>query len=333
MHASENEYITQDPFDSSSEIEVPVNDSRELHEPQLSSRNLKYIQVDEIDGEKIFTSFAVEFPLNPNPKYLYGLKKIKKEDPQVIRLGKLLLLAGIDKALWDLIINGIATGLSHGTMDVIYRIGVGGKVDTVLDNLDLAVGSLQRRVIVSDIIAKKIKETNTNTIYSIAGGSCLLPIEGIYQSGKEGMVITNVDRSEKANDKAERTLRNINDRINLGLSLKSVQRDVLANGIDVFTDNKDIEIVECTGFWEYLDNSQREALLKNVSEGLGPKDVFILTVLIDNPQQDIFDAMKFKELTSTSLEEIIPLIKSYFDKIELIVRSPNSTYATFVLKK
>ncbi len=333
IHMGENEYISQDPFDSSSETEVSVNDSRELHEPQLSPRNLKYIQVDETSGEKIFTSYAVEFPLNPNPKYLYGLRKIKKEDPKAIRLGKLLLLAGTDRALLDLIMNGIATGLSHGTMDVIYRVGVGERVATVLDNLDIAVGSLQRRVIVSDLIAKKISETDTNSIFSIAGGSCLLPIEGIYQSGKEGMIITNVDRSEKANDKAEKTLRNINNRINIGLSLKSVQRDVLANGIDVFTDNKDIEIVECTGFWEYLDNSQREVLLKNVSEGLGPKDVFILTVLIDNPQQDIFDAMKFKKLTSTSLEEMIPFVKLFFDKIELVVRTPNSTYATFVLRK
>jgi hypothetical protein len=73
--------------------------------------------------------------------------------------------------------------------------------------------------------------------------------------------------------------------------------------------------------------------LKNVSEGLGPKDVFILTVLIDNPQQDIFDAMKFKKLTSTSLEEMIPFVKLFFDKIELVVRTPNSTYATFVLRK
>jgi len=330
---NENEYIAQDTFDSTSEIEVPVSDSRELHEPQLSPRHLKYIQVDEIAGEKIFSSLSVEFPLNPNPRYLHGLEKIKETDSKTVRLGKLLLLAGTDRALLDLIMNGIATGLSHGTMDVIYRVGVGERVDTVLDNLDIAVGSLQRRVIVSDIIAKEIKETKTENIYSIAGGSCLLPIEGIYQSGKEGMMITNVDRSEKANEKAEKTLSNINNKVNIGLSLKSVQRDVLTNGIEIFTKNNEIEIVECTGFWEYLDNTQRESLLKNVSEGLGIKDVFILTVLINNPQQNIFNAMKFKKLSSTDLEEMIPLIKNYFSKIDLIVRTPNNTYATFVLRK
>lgn len=330
---SPNEYSSVDPIESTSEIEVPVNDSRELHEPQLNPRNLKYVQVDEIDGEKIFTSFSVEFPLNPNPKYLHGLEKIKETDPKTVRLGKLLLLAGTDRALLDLIMNGIATGLSHGTMDVIYRVGVGERVDTVLDNLDIAVGSLQRRVIVSDIIAKKIKQTNAQNIYSIAGGSCLLPIEGIYQSGKEGMLITNVDRSEKANEKAEKTLNNINEKVNIGLSLKSVQRDVLLNGIEVFTKNNETEIVECTGFWEYLDNSQRDSLLKNVSEGLGESDIFILTVLTNNPQQRIFDAMKFKKLSPTRLDEMIPLVKNYFSKIDLVVKTPNDTYVSIVLRK
>ena len=314
-------------------IEVPVNDSRELHEPQLNPRNLEYQHIGEVDGEAIFTSKAVEFPLNPNVKYLAALEKFKETDTPVIRYTKLLLLAGTDKALLDLILNGISTGLSHGTMDVIYRVGVGERVDSVLDNLDIAVGSLQRRVIVSDLIAKKIQETKSMNLMSIAGGSCLLPIEGIYQSGKEGVIITNVDRSEKANEKAEKTLKDINNRKNIGLSLRSVQRDILQNGITVLTNDKEAEIVECTGFWEYLDATQREALLKNISEGIQEKDSFILTVMTDNPQQHIFDAIKFKKLSSTKLEDLIPLVKKYFGTIEKIVRTPNSTYATLVISK
>ena len=79
-------------------------------------------------------------------------------------------------------------------------------------------------MIVSDIIAKKIEGTDSHHIISIAGGSCLLPIEGAYQSGKEGMLITNIDKSKKANEKAEKTLRDINNRKNRGLSLNLFNR-------------------------------------------------------------------------------------------------------------
>ena len=313
--------------------EVPVNDSRELHEPQLNPRNLQYELVEEVEGEPVFTSSSVEFPLNPNPKYLQGLERIKETDSAVVRYSKLILLAGTDKALIDLIVNGISTGLSHGTMDVIYRVGVGERVDTILDNFDIAGGSLQRRVIISDLNAKIIRETDADEIKSIAGGSCLLPIEGVYQSGKEGMVVTNVDRSEKANEKAEKTLTSINNRKNIGLSLKSEQRDILKNGLEILTNGRKAEIIECTGFWEYLSDIQRDLLLKNVSEGIEEKDIFILTVLMDNPQEHIFDAIKFKKLSSTKLEKMIPFVKKYFSRIERIVKTPNNTYATFILKK
>ena len=205
--------------------EVPVVDSLELHEPQLFPRHLEYQQIDTIDNTAVCTSSAVEFPLHPNPKYLEGLEKIKDGDGEFVRMVKLLKVAGTDTSLISIVVNGITTGLSGGTMDFIYRLGVGNRAREVLDNLDIAVGSLQRRVIVSDLLAKAINQTGTESILSIAGGSCLLPIEGIYQSGKEGMVVVNVDRSDKANAKAEGTLININTRLNRGLSLKFVQRD------------------------------------------------------------------------------------------------------------
>ncbi len=331
--ATEPTQIDSSRLDMQNSYEVPVNDSRELHEPQLNPRNLQYEYVGDVAGEPVFTSYAVQFPLNPNPKYLEGLGKIKESDSPFTRYTKLILMAGTDRALIDLIINGISTGLSHGTMDVIYRVGVGEKVDTVLDNFDIAIGSLQRRVIVSDIIAKKIVETDSDSIISIAGGSCLLPIEGIYQASKEGVVITNIDRSDKANEKAEKTLKDINNKRNLGLSLKSVQRDILKNGLQVITSEEAPEIIECTGFWEYLNDEQRESLLQNISEGVQSKDTFILTVLTDNPQQHIFDAVRFKKLSSTKLEDLIPLVKKYFGNIERVIITPNNTYATLVIKK
>ena len=249
------------------------------------------------------------------------------------RIIKLLKVAGTDLALVSLIVKGISTGLSHGTMDVIYRIGVGNRVREVLDNLDIAVGSLQRRVIVSDLLAKAIRQTDADRILSIAGGSCLLPIEGIYQSGKEGMTVVNVDRSEKANEKAERTLNNINMKLNIGLSLQSVQRDILKNGIDILNNDRKAEIIECTGFWEYLNEEEREALLERVSEGMEFKDVFVLTVLVNNPQQKIFNAMKFKKLSPHTLKTLLPFAKKYFSKINGVFITPNETYATLILKK
>ena len=107
--------------------EVRVTDSRELHEPQLNPRFLQYEYVSEVAEVPVFTSDAVSFPLNANPGYLRNLEKIKESDTQFARYTKLILMAGTDRALLDLIINGISTGLSHGTMDVIYRVGVGRK--------------------------------------------------------------------------------------------------------------------------------------------------------------------------------------------------------------
>ena len=313
--------------------EVPVVDSIELHEPQLFPRNLKYQKIDSIDNTPVYTSSAVEFPLHPNTKYLEGLEKIHEDDGKLERIFKLLKVAGTDTSLVNLIANGISTGLSHGTMDVIYRIGVGNRAREVLDNLDIAIGSLQRRVIVSDLLAKAINQTNADRILSIAGGSCLLPIEGIYQSGKEGMVVVNVDRSDKANVKAERTLININTKLNRGLSLQFMQRDILKNGIDILNGDGESAIVECTGFWEYLSEREREALLQRVSEGIDDKDVFVLTMLIDNPQQKIFDAIKFKKLFAHDLDLALPLVKKCFSRVNGVFVTPNKTYATLILKK
>ena len=39
-------------------------------------------------------------------------------------------------------------------MDIIYRINVPPKVNGLLDNLDIAVGCLQRRIVISNVIAK-----------------------------------------------------------------------------------------------------------------------------------------------------------------------------------
>ena len=112
-----------------------------------------------------------------------------------LRLG---LIAGSTPALWSLLTKGISSGLSNGTMDIIYRINVPPKVNGLLDNLDIAVGCLQRRIVISNVIAKNIADNEIQRIVSIAGGSCIIPIEAIYQTGKYGMQIVSVDYSPKA---------------------------------------------------------------------------------------------------------------------------------------
>ncbi len=313
--------------------EVPVTDSRELHEPQLQPRNLQYKQVGVVGENPVLSTDAVNFPLSPNPKYLEKLETISPEDSSLGRVIKLINVAGTDTALLSLLAKGIRTGLAHGTMDIIYRIGVGDKVREVLDNLDIAVGSLQRRVIVSDLIGKAINESGAKKVFSIAGGSCLLPIEGIYQSGKEGLRIVNVDRSEKANEKAQRTLSDINMKSNIGLALEFEQRDILKNGLNLSPSEGESEIIECTGFWEYINDEERGALLQKVSESMGNDDRFILTALVNNPQQHIFEAIKFKKLSPHNLEDLLEKVSKHFGNIDKVVLTPNGTYATLVLRK
>jgi hypothetical protein len=323
---------------SSNEKEMPVIDSREMHEPQIDPRNLNYKPEKVVtlsDGTEITieTTDGADFPLNPNEKYIEKLSQIKSDDGKFMKIVKLLNVAGTDIALLDLLFRGIGSGLSHGTMDIIYRMGVGDRVYKVLDNLDIAVGSLQRRIIIADLLGKEIKNNSVDRVFSIAGGSCLLTIESIYQSGKEGLNIINVDLADQANKKAEKTLAEINSKKNIGLSLKFYNRDILENGLgEIRQKNGNNQIIECTGFWEYLEMKDRKELIEKVSESMIPGDTFVLTMLIDNPQQDIFDNIGFKKLRAHDYNDALEMINDEFN-IKKAVITPNETYMTLVLTK
>lgn len=68
-------------------------------------------------------------------------------------------------------------------MDIIYRINVPPKVNGLLDNLDIAVGCLQK-VVISNVIAKNIADNEVQRIVSIAGGSCIIPSKGYLSDWK-----------------------------------------------------------------------------------------------------------------------------------------------------
>ena len=145
-----------------------------------------------------------------------------------------------------LILRGIRTGLSHGTMDVIYRLNTGTKSSRVLDNLDIAVGALQRRIIIADLIAKRIQELGAQTVISLAGGSCLLAIEGIYQSGHPQITLVNYDHSPAAHDKAQKILAQTEKDIDV--RFRPVTTDILNSAWRLDGNGSAPQVVECTGF-------------------------------------------------------------------------------------
>ena len=57
-----------------------------------------------------------------------------------------------------------------------------------------------------------------------------------------------------------------------------------------------------------------------------------MTFLRHNPQQEIFEAMKFKQLHPHPLETMLPQVEQHFD-VERIVLTPNETYVTLELMK
>jgi hypothetical protein len=296
---------------------------------QLQPRNLRYDEAGNLDGHSLFKSDAVNFPLDPDPQFLERLNRLKRSDGWLLRFLKLLAVTGSNRHLLTLIVRGIRTGLSHGTVDVIYRLNTGSKSRRVLDNIDIAVGALQRRVIVADILAKQIQKLGAQKITSVAGGSCLLAIEGVYQSGRSGVMLINLDRSQGAHAKARRVLAQAPE--DIGLRLRPVLTDVLTPAWGIEGGDGRPRIVECTGFWEYLTDSERAWLLKKLSAEMNSQDVLILTFLRHNPQQDLFEAMNFKQLRPHPLETMLPQIKQHFE-VGRVILTGNETYVTMELK-
>lgn len=324
----ETEVITK--FDEM--IEVEKVEIKDLHTLQTEPKDLEYRVCDEIDDIPIEVSDALDFETHPNPidgEKLANLVNIK--NPLLFKLKAYEIIGG-NMILSKLNKEGLGSGLSHGTMDYIYRIGVDSKVDGLLDNIDLAVGCLQRRCQIEDLMEKTIMDESMEQITSIAGGTCILPLEAVYQSGKRNMVVTNLDFSNRANSKADILLKDLISKAgDRGVQLKYKNMDMLTDSISV-NDLDMNTIYECTGFWEYLNNADRERLLHNISYVMSEKDKFILTALVDNPQKDIFGAIKFKPLNPHKSEDFVEQVSSVFD-VKRAVITPNKTYLTLVCSK
>lgn len=305
---------------------------KELESPRFEKKPLlKEAQVGEIHGVPLYTYPQADFTRFPNTSLGKKLNAILGSSSNTEVYLRLVLIAGGTPALWSLLTKGLSTGLSGGTMDIIYRIGVPPKVHGLLDNIDIAIGSLQRRVQNSNIIAELLSGNGVQRVLSIAGGSCLIPLEGIYQSGKYGVQIINVDSSPKANEKAEQILKTVKKDVDIGIGIRYLPSDILNEGIPDEIDSQEPQIVECTGFWEYLNPSDREKLLNRIARSLKPSDVFVLSALTDNPQHELFNKMGFKKLNPQPMDEYFSQVKDAGLNIKKIYLTPNQTYTAFVI--
>lgn len=323
--------IMQDSVPTEQKIEI-----KQLHELQTEPKNLKFEPLKEVNGIQLEVCNALNFETHPDAKVKKQLDKLSETQNPLLFQIRVLKIIGGNVVFKQLFKEGVPTGLSHGTMDLIYRIGLNDpdSVDGLLDNIDLAVGCLQRRCQISDIIEKRINQDSVTQITTIAGGTCLLPLEAAYQSKKTDLTITNLDFSDRALQKGSKTLdslRQVAGDRNIKLEYKNA--DLLSERIPEKSNN-DVEIVECTGFWEYLSFSDRERLLGNISERMQGTDTFVLTALVNASESDvrILSALKFKQLYPQPVNEFITQAGNKFD-IEKVALTPNGAYATLVLKK
>ena len=313
------------------EVKEPI-EVRTLEKPRFSKEPfLQELEVGEVNEIPIYSYPQLDFELSPNVNLGKNLNSILDASSKTEVFVRLALIAGGTPALWSLLTKGISTGLSGGTMDIIYRIGVPSKVHGLLDNVDIAVGSLQRRLQIGNIMAEKLKDSEVQRVVSIAGGSCLIPIEAIYQSQKYGVQVVNVDYSPKANQKAEEIIDLGKKTSDMGIGIRYLPSDILNEGIPEEIESPKPQVFECTGFWEYLNPSDRGKLLEKISGALKKTDTFVLTALVNNSQQELFDKMGFKKLNPQPLEEYIEQVKGSGMNIEKVYLTPNKTYATVVV--
>ena len=320
---------TQEKVDISERFEV-----NDLKSPRFEERPLlEELKIGEISGAPLYTYPQADFKTEPDltlGRRLNSIMDASSKTEVFLRLG---LIAGSTPALWSLLTKGISSGLSNGTMDIIYRINVPPKVNGLLDNLDIAVGCLQRRVVISNVIAKNIADNEVQRIVSIAGGSCIIPIEAIYQTGKYGMQIVSVDYSPKANEKAEAIKKAGEEYKDLGVGIKYLSSDLINEGIPSEIESSKSQLFECTGFWEYLNPDDRKKFLDRMSEAMKDSDTFILTALVDNPQQALFDKMGFKQLHPQKTEEFIKQIEEAGLHVKEVYLTPNKAYATAIINR
>lgn len=302
---------------------------REDHSFHMTNYPLVYQQVDVDSGGGIETAKSLLFPLHPDPKFKRLTEKLPRKG-KFMRWVLLGLTAATNASLWKLLLRGVGSGLSDGTMNIIYRIGIDQKTAGILDCLAIANGSLQRRYLIVDQLRSLIDKYQIKNIVSLAGGSCVLPLEAIYQSSIHDFTLTNIDYSEKALQKS----------VHLVKSLLRGNNAKTINLVALRFDLPDVDlegcckepgtVIECTGLWEYLGDSQRTHLLETISQQLRHSNCFlVLTALINNPDREVFQALGFKKLLPQHREEFIGLIAQYF-RIERISITPNETYCTII---
>jgi len=288
-------------------------------------------QCDINDGVEIYQPIAPIFPSNPDPSFKKIMEIIPKIDSKSKRFLTLAKKALLNPHLWNLLIVGIRTGLSHGTMDIIYRIGVDENVGKILDCLELARGSLERRYLIVDQMRVLLDSSFFSSVVSYGGGSCVIPIEAIYQSNDFMGYLYNFDHSEKALNKSRKTLHKFEEiskisKIKLIPILASVQTESVFPG-HLLVESK---LLECTGLWEYLSETERHDFLSEIKEKMVSGDRLVLTALIKNPDQEFFKAVGFDNLYPQDLSNLIETAKQFLT-IERIVINSNKTYATLIL--
>ncbi len=204
----------------------------------------------------------------------------------------------------------------------------------ILDNIEIANGSLQRRYLLVDILCSLINTEKIKTIISLAGGSCVVPIEAIFQTEDNSLLLINIDISDKALSRSNLVLANANSqKTGKKVNLSTYKMELTSGGFELPDFGNCPKIIECTELWEYLNTENRNQLLKSVYNGLNNYDsYFILTVLVNNPDENFFHSLGFKNLYPCSIKEVIAFVESSFS-IENIVFTPNRTYAIFILKR
>jgi len=294
---------------------------------------LQKIKIGEIKEVPVYLYPQINFKTFPDRSLGRKLNSVLHSRTKIGVFLKLARIAGGTSSLWTLLLKGITTGLSGGTIDIIYRVGVPSKVNGLLDNLDIAIGCLQRRYQISNILAEIIKNNNINNIVSIAGGSCLIPIEAIYQSGQNNLHIINIDYSLKANEKSKDLVNYCKQLSDKDIIINTINSDIRDNNILHSFANLNSRIFECTGLWEYLDDPSRNNLLHNIFNVLEKLDYFILTELTHNPQVELFERMGFKKLNPQNPFDFIIQINKHGLKVKEVYLTPNKTYATAVISK
>lgn len=303
------------------------------------SLHLKPFQLDyspyPYNDTVIITSNMVSFPLHPDKKFRELINTLPQER-KFLRFLKLGVTAAANTQLWKLLLMGVGSGLSHGTMNIIYRIGIDEKASRVLDCLAIANGSLQRRYIIVDQLRRIIDEFDISNIVSIAGGSGVIPIESIFQSGLGNFELINIDESTKALEKNDLLLSQaLKYNQHKVVTLRKYNRDInkgrFLDGIEV--NNLTGVVIECTGLWEYLNEDQRFSLLKDIYDFLNnPTDRIILTALVNNPDDDFFKSIGFKRISPQAIDAFIHIVNIFF-RIEQKIITPNGTYLTIIASK